>query len=87
MLFINNVYSFDSNNPGCKYDSFSNHRPYSVYQVPAPLLIVFDDNWDTKGIHGPVCFSQPGDGYEKNVTLNSASASMEYNQIFQSYFG
>ena len=65
MLFTNNFYSFDSNKQICKYDYFPTPRPKSVDQVPPPLVIVFDDTWDTKGIHGPVCFSQPGDGYEK----------------------
>ena len=38
-------------------------------QVPPPLVIVFDYTWDTKGIHGPVCFSQPGDGYENKCYI------------------
>ena len=30
-----------------------------------PIVIVFDDTWDTKDSHGPVCFSQAGAGSEK----------------------
>ena len=33
-------------------------------QVPLPIVIVLDDTWDTRGSHGPVCYSQPGDGSE-----------------------
>ena len=29
-------------------------------------MIGLDDTWDIKGIHGPVCFSQPGAGSEKS---------------------
>ena len=30
-------------------------------------MIGIDDTWDTKGSHGPVCFTQPGAVFEKNV--------------------
>ena len=40
-----------------------------MYQVPLPFVIVLDDTWYTKGIHVMVCFSQPGDGYEKRFCL------------------
>ena len=30
--------------------------------MPPPLVICLDDNWDTKGNHGPVCFAHPGAG-------------------------
>ena len=57
-------------------------------QVPPPLVICLDYTCDTKGIHGHVCFSHPGAGSGgKNVTLNSALVSVEYNQILQLYFG
>ena len=32
-----------------------------------PFVTGFGDTWDTKGSHGPVCFSHPGAGYEKRV--------------------
>ena len=35
-----------------------------MHQVPLPILIVLDETWDTKCIHVPVCFSQPGAGSE-----------------------
>ena len=57
-------------------------------QVPPPLVICPDYTWDTKGSHVPVCFSHPGAGYGgKNVALNSALVSVEYNQILQLCFG
>ena len=57
-------------------------------QVPPPLVICLDYTRDTKVSHGPVFFSRPGAGSgEKNVTLNSAFVSVEYNQILQLYFG
>ena len=55
-------------------------------QVSLPLVIGLNENWNKKGNHGPVCFSQPGAGSEKNP-LNFASISVEYNQTLQSYFG
>ena len=36
-------------------------------QVPIPLVIGLDDNWDKKVSHGPVCFSHPGAGSGKSV--------------------
>ena len=33
--------------------------------MPLPSLIGIDETWDTKGIHGPVCFYYPGAGFEK----------------------
>ena len=30
-----------------------------------PIVILFYENWDTKGIHGPVCGSYPGTGSDK----------------------
>ena len=57
-------------------------------QVPLPLVIGIDDNWDKKGRHGNELVSQPGAGFDKiNVPLNSASVSVSYNQILYSYFG
>ena len=57
-------------------------------QVPLPIVIGIDETWEKKGSHGTVCFSHPGAGYEKVfVPLNSASVSVEYNQILQSCFG
>ena len=32
-----------------------------------PFVTGFGDTWDTKGSHGPVCFSQPGAGSGKRV--------------------
>ena len=57
-------------------------------QVPPPLVICIYYTWYTNGSHGPVCFSHPGAGSGgKNVTLNSAFVSVEYNQRLQLYFG
>ena len=51
-------------------------------------MIGLDDNWDTKGTCGPVCFSHPGAGSDLFfVLLQSDSVSVDYNQILQSYFG
>ena len=59
-----------------------------MYQVPPPLVICIDYNWDTKVSHGPVCFYHPGAGSRGgNVTLSSDSVSVEYNQRLQLYFG
>ena len=56
--------------------------------MPLPLVIGLGETWDTKGSYGPVCFPQPGAGYEKRFfPLNSASVSVEYNQILHSYLG
>ena len=38
-------------------------------QVLLYLMIGLDDNWDTKGSHIPVCFSQPGAGSEKKCSI------------------
>ena len=38
-----------------------------MHQVPLPLVIGLDYNWDTNGSHGYVCFTQPGAGSEKNI--------------------
>ena len=65
MLFTNKFYYFDFKKSTCNYSSFPTHRSKSVDQVPLPLVIGLDDNWDTKGSHGPVCFSQPGAGSGK----------------------
>ena len=35
--------------------------------MPLPVLIVLDDTWYKKVIHGPVCVYHPGDGYYKHV--------------------
>ena len=32
--------------------------------MPLTFEIGLDDTWDTKCIHGPVCFSQSGAGHE-----------------------
>ena len=57
-------------------------------QVPPPLVIFIDYTWDTKGSHGPMCFSNPGAGsWGKNVILNYSFVSVEYNQRFQLCFG
>ena len=46
-------------------------------QVPPPLVICLYYNWDTKGSHGPVCFSHPGAGSGKTIVpLESASISV-----------
>ena len=77
MLFTNNCYYFDFKNSTCNYSSFPAHRSKSVDQVPLPLVIGLDDNWDTKGSHGPVFSSQSGAGSEKTIVpLNSASISV-----------
>ena len=50
-------------------------------QVPPPLLICLDENWDTKGSYRPVCSPHPGAGSgKKTVPLNSASVRVEYNK-------
>ena len=89
MICTNNCYSFGSKKPICKYGSFLNHRRQSVYQVPLPLVIGLYGTWDKKGIHIPVCVfpSQVLVLKIVFVILNSASISMEYNQIMQSYLG
>ena len=38
-------------------------------QVSLPIVIGLDETWDTKGIHGPVCFSQPGASSEKKCSI------------------
>ena len=32
--------------------------------MPPHLVIGLYDTWDTKGSHGPVCFSHPGSGFD-----------------------
>ena len=47
-------------------------------QVPPPLAIYLDYNWDTKVSHRPVCFSHPDAGSwgGGGVTLNSSFVSV-----------
>ena len=45
---------------------FFSHRRYSVDQVPPPLVIGLDENWDKKVSHGHVRFSQIGAGSDKH---------------------
>ena len=56
---------------------------YSVDQVPPPLVIGFDDTWNTKDRHGHLRVSQPCAGSDKYLfTFNSTSISVEYQKIF-----
>ena len=83
IIFTNNCYSFGENNSIWKYGSFPPHKRYSVDQLPPPLVIVVDATWGTKGRHGHVRVSQPGDDSDNIfLTFNSTSISVEYNQIF-----
>ena len=67
MICTKHFYSFDSNNPICKYGSLPTHRLQSVEQVPPPLVIFIDDTWDTKVSHLIVCLPHPGAGSEKKT--------------------
>ena len=47
----------------------------------------FDYTWNKKGSYRHVCFYKPGSSSGKKIPLNSASVSVEYSQMLQSYFG
>ena len=87
IIFIHDCYSFDTNPPSCKYGYLPPHVQYSVEQVPLLLFIGLDKTWYTKVSHGHVCVSQPDAGSKKNLPVNSASVSMQYNFRFQSSLG
>ena len=60
MICTNNFYSFYSNNSRCKYGYFPTHRIQSFDQVPPPLVICLDENWDKKVAMDLCFFFHPG---------------------------
>ena len=66
MIFTYSCYYFGPNNTIFNYDSLTAPRWYPVDQVPPPLVIRLDDNWDTIGRNRHVRVSQSGDGSNKH---------------------
>ena len=66
MIFTYSCYYFGPNNTIFNYDSLTAPRWYPVDQVPPPLVIRLDDNWDTIGRNRHVRVSQSVDGSNKH---------------------